>query len=274
MSEPFDLGFIDWPDGPAVIVIAGRQETERISPPHSHARGQLFGSTRAVLTVGVEGAVWVVPSIHAVWLPPHRTHWAASHGPFEGWSAYVAEDACGGLPQQPCTIRTSGLLREAVLRAAGWPVQRDVPLAPAQATVAQVILDELRALPPEPLGLPMPRDSRLLRIARALLDDPAGQRDLDEWAAWGAMSSRTLSRRFVAETGFTFTAWRQRARLMRALEMLAAGRPVGAIALDLGYSTASAFIGVFRQAFGTTPTVYRQQMLAESTADATSGTGT
>jgi AraC-like DNA-binding protein len=49
------------------------------------------------------------------------------------------------------------------------------------------------------------------------------------------------------------SAWRQRARLVRALEMLAAGEPLGTVALDLGYSTASAFIAVFREAFGCTP---------------------
>lgn len=74
------------------------------------------------------------------------------------------------------------------------------------------------------------------------------------------MSSRTLSRRFVLETGFNFTAWRQRARMMRSLEMLAAGVPVTAIALDLGYSTASAFIGLFRRTFGETPASYRARL--------------
>jgi AraC-like DNA-binding protein len=256
-----DPGLVDWAGAPALIVGAGRGDMRRISRPHAHARGQLFGSARGLLTVGVEEAVWVVPSIHAVWLPPHHRHWAASHGPFEGWSVYVDESLCADLPAAACTIRTSGLLREAVLRAAHWTPRRHEPLAPVQEHIARVILDEIRTLSPEPLGLPMPRDARLLRIAQALVADPAQERDLEQWAQWGALSSRTLSRRFVTETGFTFTAWRQRARLMRALEMLAAGEPVGTIALDLGYSTASAFIGVFRAAFGVTPSVYRQRLV-------------
>src|SRR5258708_29298891 len=68
-----------------------------------------------------------------------------------------------------------------------------------------VILDEIRTLPVEPLGLPLPADPRLQRIARALIADPADARDLDAWARWAAVSSRTLSRRFVSETGFSFT---------------------------------------------------------------------
>ena len=245
------------PDGPLLIVMAGTLSVDLGTEAHSHARGQLFGSSRGLISVGVEDGVWVVPAIHAVWLPPHHLHSAQSHGPFEGWSAYVDEAACEDLPRRPCTIRTSGLLREAVLRAASWELG---PVDPAGERIAAVILDEIRRLPIEPLGLPMPSDPRLTRIARALIDDPAIERDLEAWARWAAVSSRTLSRRFVAETGFTFTGWRQRARLMRSLEMLAAHVPVTTIALDLGFSTASAFITLFRRTFGETPASYRQRL--------------
>jgi len=250
-----DRSIVDAPDGPEIIVAKGEGASERMSEPHSHARGQLFGSTRGLLTVGVENAVWVVPAIHAVWLPPHHRHWAQSHGVFEGWSAYILESHCAVLPPEPCTIAVSGLLREAVLRAAAWPVR---PLDPIHQHLAAVIVEEIRRQPPEPLGLPMPADPRLARVAKALIADPADARDIECWARVAATSSRTLSRRFVAETGFTFTEWRQRARLLRALELLADETAVNTIALDLGYSTASAFIALFRKTFGCTPTAYRK----------------
>ncbi|MDT1883966.1 helix-turn-helix transcriptional regulator, partial [Acinetobacter baumannii] len=37
--------------------------------------------------------------------------------------------------------------------------------------------------------------------------------------------------------------------------------------LDLGYSTASAFIAVFRDAFGCTPSVYQRRLLAWDVAN-------
>ena len=137
---------------------------------------------------------------------------------------------------------------------------RDLLMVEGAHTVAAVILDEIRSLPVEPFGLPPPSDPRLQRIAHALIAEPADERDLEQWARWAAVSSRTLSRRFVVETGFNFTAWRQRARMMRSLEMLAAGVSVTAIALDLGYSTPSAFIGLFRRTFGETPASYRARL--------------
>lgn len=189
-------------------------------------------------------------------MPPHRVHWARSHGPFHGYAVYVAEPQCDGLPAAPCAIRMSGLLREANLRAAHWPPG---PLDASAERLTAVILDEIRTLPVDPLGLPLPREPRLLRIARALVDDLAIDRRLDDWARWAAIGARSLSRHFVTETGFAFTEWRQRARLMRALELLAEDVPVTRIALDLGYSRPSTFISLFRRTFGVTPAAYRQR---------------
>lgn len=257
MSFTLDPHTASATEGPLVIVTVGSQETELVSGPHRHPRGQLCGSLRGLLSLGVEEGVWIVPAIHAVWLPPNHLHHGRSHGPFSGWSAYVAEDACRDLPERPCTIRTSGLLKEAVLRASTWA---EGEWSTRHSHVADVILDEIRSSPIAPFGLPLPKDARLQRIAQAIIADPADERDLERWASWGAVSSRTLSRRFVAETGFNFTVWRQRARLMRSLEMLADEMPVQNVALDLGYATASAFISLFKRTFGETPSAYRRYL--------------
>lgn len=251
----FDYAAINSDDGPVLLALTGKADMERFTDKHTHARGQLFASLRGLLSVGLDDGMWIVPAIHAVWMPPHTAHSIRSHGPFHGWGAYVAESACVDLPQKACTLRISGLLREAVLRAAAWPMG---PLDMANAHVAAVILDEIRSMVVEPFGLPLPKDVRLQRIATSLIADPADARCLAQWAEWSGVSERTLSRRFVGETGLTFTAWRQRARLMRSLEMLAADIPVTTIALELGYSTASVYISLFRRTFGQTPSVYRQ----------------
>lgn len=213
----------------------------------------MLGARRGLLSVEAADHHWVVPATHAVWIPPDCLHGLRSHSPFHGWSVYVAKADCVGLPDQPSIIATSGLLREAVDRAATWG---DGARDPRQQRVAQLILDEIAALPSEPFGLPLPRDPRLRRITQALADDLADNRSLEQWAQWGGVSARTLARRFVSETGFTFSQWRQRARLLRALELLAAGAAVTTIALELGYENVSAFIAMFRRTFGVTPGRY------------------
>lgn len=265
MSTPLlPLAKLNAADGPLLHAVELTSDDTRVTDAHRHARGQLFGTATGLLSVGTEHSQWVVPATHAVWIPPDASHSVRSHGPFSGWSVYVATDACATLPAEPCTLAMSALLRTAIARAATW---HDAPLDDAQQRIAGVIVDEIRALPREPFGLPLPRDARLLRIAQALADDLADNRRLEAWADWAAIAPRTLSRRFVVETGFSFTEWRQRARLMRALEMLAAGTPVTRIALDLGYDNVSAFIAMFRRTFGVTPTRY----FAARGADETSG---
>ena len=225
----------------------------RATAPHSHARGQLFGTDVGVLTVQTGASRCVVPAAQAVWIPPGVTHGAQTHGPFVGWAVYLAPDACEDLPSVPCTLSMSALLRAAIARAATWT---EAPLDPKQQRIAAVIADEIRALAPAPTALPMPVDTRLRKIADALIADPADTRRLQEWADWAAVAPRTLTRRFAVETGYAFETWRHRLRMMCALERLAAGAPVTTVALDLGYDNVSAFIARFRATFGITPGRY------------------
>ena len=102
----------------------------------------------------------------------------------------------------------------------------------------------------------MPHDPRLARICRALGADPGSTRTLEDWGREAGGSGRTLARLFVRETGLTFAAWRQQARLLAALARLAAGEPVTRIALDLGYASPSAFAAMFKRALGAPPSRY------------------
>jgi AraC-like DNA-binding protein len=253
------------PDGPFLAAAELTQREARTTSPHSHPRGQLMGALSGLVSVGLDTQQWVVPATHAIWIPPHCVHSVRSHGPFSGWSVFIAEHRCASLPRESRAIRTSPLLREAVRRAATWP---GAELEPAQVHLAEVIVNELATSQPASLGLPSPRDPRLARITDALAGDLSDNRQLAQWASWAGLAPRTLSRRFVAETGMTFAQWRQQARLLRALELIAADLPVTTIALELGYNNVSAFIDMFRRTFGTTPGRYLVAHPPETDADA------
>ncbi|PXX40650.1 MULTISPECIES: helix-turn-helix domain-containing protein [Burkholderia] len=254
MSDPLlPARFITSDDGPFVVAAVLSQRDPRVTAPHAHARGQLVGALSGLVSIGLDDRDWVVPAVHAIWIPPHCRHSLRSFGPISGWSAFVAEARCAALPDTPRAIRASPLLREAVQRAASWDGSE---LNDAQTRIADVILDEIAASEVESLSLARPRDARLVRITDALATNLADNRRLEEWADWAGISARTMSRRFVAETGLTFAQWRQQARLLRALERIADGVPVTTIALDLGYDNVSAFIDMFRRALGTTPGRY------------------
>ncbi|MET8338388.1 helix-turn-helix domain-containing protein [Streptosporangium canum] len=71
------------------------------------------------------------------------------------------------------------------------------------------------------------------------------------------MSDRTLTRLCRAELGMSFPQWRTQLRLHHALRLLAEGTPVTAVAHQCGWASSSAFIDVFRRAFGHTPGTHR-----------------
>ncbi len=256
MLPPYPPGLADPKDddaGPLVIVASQCIEGHTFVDPHSHGRGQLLGVWRGLLTLGTTTGKWLVPNVHAVWIPPGQLHWANTHGQVDSWSVYVRASASEGLPQQPATLRLSALLREAVRRL---ECLQEAPANTMRGLLEQLVVQEVRSLPAEALKLPMPTSVPLVKIAQGLLKEPALDRSLDDWAALANVSPRTLNRRFPAETGYSLGTWRQRARLLRALELLAEGHSVTATALELGYSNISAFIALFKRSFGVTPTQY------------------
>jgi AraC-like DNA-binding protein len=247
-----DNSYVDINSGPLVFA---RQASSAISLSgrHSHARGQLVVAEDGVMDVETNSGRWALPAPYALWIPPHCEHELLSHGSFNGWSVYISGDACSSLPDAPQVLRITGLLRETTRRVSGW---EDGPRGPAEERIVGVLLDELSVSKFETLALPMPRDERLVAIVEAFSQKLDDRRTLEEWADWAGVSSRTLSRRFQAETGISFSQWKQRLRLMRAEEMLVCGQPVTTVAFDVGYDNVSAFIAAFQRAYGVTPARY------------------
>ena len=107
---------------------------------------------------------------------------------------------------------------EKTVRATELPMKYDES-GPAGHVMA-LILSELHGLQSLPLQLPMPRDPKLRAVCEALLHTPGDQRPLEAWADSAHASTRTLARRFQSETGLTFGAWRQQARVLEAMGRL------------------------------------------------------
>jgi AraC-like DNA-binding protein len=114
-------------------------------------------------------------------------------------------------------------------------------------------LHEIGRAGTRPLSLPACRDHRLVRVADALIADPADARDLGDHALAAGASVRTLARLFRAETGMSFQQWRRQLRMTEALARIAQGVPVVRVAAAVGYASVPAFGAAFRTTFGVTP---------------------
>lgn len=221
---------------------------------HTHGRDQLVYASTGVMTVRTGQGAWVVPPQRAVWVPAGVEHEIRMIGAVAMRTVYLQRGTLPDAPAQCRVVTVSPLLRELILRAVD--MTQPYPLGGSEERLVTLLLDEVRTTPEAPLYLPEPRDPRLRCITDALQSDPADVRTLEAWEQDAAASPRTLARLFQRETGMTFAGWRQQLRLIRALEELAQGRSVTEVALDLGYESPSAFIAMFRRAFGKTPARY------------------
>ena len=90
------------------------------------------------------------------------------------------------------------------------------------------MFDQLAPAPTTTLHLTEPTDERAARVAEALRADCTDGRSLAAWGRVVGASDRTLARRFLDETGMTFSQWRTELRLATALPLLANGTSVAA----------------------------------------------
>jgi AraC-like DNA-binding protein len=221
---------------------------------HFHVEDQLLFASKGVMTVETDEGIWVVPPLRAVWIPAETEHRVSMSGRVLMRTLYFWPGLCRTLPRRCLVMNISPLLRELILHASRFPKLRK--RVATERHVVELILDQLQLVESVPVQLPHPSDLRARKLADILRANPGEQRPLEVLSIECGASKRTMQRLFAEESGMSFSRWRQRARLIHAMQSLAAGQSVTNAALDAGYSTTSAFISMFRKQLGTTPTRY------------------
>jgi AraC-like DNA-binding protein/mannose-6-phosphate isomerase-like protein (cupin superfamily) len=252
IAMPVDHGRVVDPERP-ILTMSYRLGPAR-TPPHAHSRAHLFYCTEGVFRLLRKDASWMVPPTQAVWVPCGTDHSVYATQPIALLSLFVDASATAELPDVCRVVHVAPLMRELILEAV--EVGNDYPPGGAAARLMRVILDKLHDLEPAPLSLPLASDKRVRRVGDALLENPADERSLEDWALQVGASARTLARLFVNETGLTFAEWRRQVRLLEAIDRLGKGQAVTRVALDLGYESPSAFIAMFRRTLGAPPGKY------------------
>jgi AraC-like DNA-binding protein len=233
---------------------AVRHFHDHVIAPHAHDWHQLIYASQGVMWVHTAQGDWVVPPNRAVWVPAGVEHSIELTGKVFVQTIYLAADISGELPGECCAVNVSPLLRELMIHTVKLGML-DENIA-SHARLIAFLMDQLSVLPAIPLQLPLPEDGRAKRAVEWLRAHPDDPGLIKSVARRVATSARTLERVFQKETGMTFGKWRQQLRLLHAMRLLAAGRPVTAVALEVGYDSPSAFIAMFRRTLGTTPYRY------------------
>lgn len=223
---------------------------------HHHMRGQCLYAITGVLTVTTHTGSWVVPPHRALWVPAGVEHEVHMDGITKTRNAYIlpkaAQDA--GLPNYCTVIAVSPLLHELLSTAVDLPAE--YPLGGHNEHLMQLVIAEIALMPHLPLNAPLPQEQRLAKLCRELLKSPSLDANLELVSKQVGMSRRNFTRLFRKETGMSFGQWRQQACLLAALTRLSMGESVTQIAIELGYSSTSAFTLSFRRALGASPSQY------------------
>lgn len=237
-----------------MIVAATRYSRGTHLGLHVHREAQLLYASSGIMQVTTPKGRWLVPPARAVWLPPGIEHAVDVLADIEMRALLVPADWLQSHPEAPrlqreFVVAVRPLLRESILAAFRDDMQpQRIDLLTAIA-LFELVEDEDAAT-----FMPLPIDPRARRVAERILADPASPQDLDLLAQEAGASARTITRLFPAETDLTFKAWRQRARIMAAVEELGSGQSsIKRLAAQLGFSSVAAFSYAFRQVMGMTP---------------------
>ncbi|MFJ9853798.1 AraC family transcriptional regulator [Streptomyces sp. NPDC101150] len=239
---------------------------ERIEA-HRHDDHQIVYAGSGVLAVTTDAGTWFAPGTRAIWVPAGCAHAHRARGHLDLHTLGLPADTNPLGLDAPSVLTVSPLLRELILAYTRGPHTDDPersdapqpPDSPERRRLRAVLLDQLRASPQQPLQLPSPADPRLKAVCDLLHRHPADPRTLAALGTATGTGERTLSRLFRRELGMTFPQWRTQLRLYHALGMLADELPVTTVAHRCGWSSTSAFIDVFRRAFGYTPGVHHRR---------------
>ena len=234
--------------------------------PHDHPWAQVALSSTGVVRLTMEHGTYLVPPSRALWIPAGMEHAVSVVEDADLRTLYLLQPRGRSGPgvapgeqapwRQCRVLEVSELLRALVLEMnvqpdGGPPLDHDT--LQREQRLSALILDELRRARPVRLGVDLPADKRLRTLCEAVLDDPTRHATLDGWARDTGASPRTVARLFRQQLGTTFVQWRQQVLLAKALSMAARKQPMGVIAAELGYASASAFSAMVRRSVGAPP---------------------
>ena len=223
---------------------------------HHHEEAQLLFAASGTMQVYTKAGRWLVPPQLAVWVPARVPHQVDVLSDIEHRMIYWHPSALQAWAPSAALDRAFALRVTPLLRALIVAAFTEGATPGKVELCVRLILHELTETPDAPTFLPLPASRIGRRVADLAFADVRSQLDINELACRAATSVRTISRLFPAETGLTYKAWRQRARIVLAIDRLSAGSAIHQVAAQSGFASTAAFCFAFRRVTSTTPTSF------------------
>ncbi len=232
-------------------IVEGNSEYVR----HAHPWSQIICVRSGVLAMLVAGQRYLAPREFAIWVPAGVEHSSYNRKTTRFCAIDIAPELDTDLPAEPCLLTPTAIFN--AIADDCFSRNMTEPHTEADLRMCRVLLDQISLAPRQNTYLPTSDNKLLAPVLNALEKNPADNTSLAQWAKQVYTTERTLSRRCQQELGMSFAQWRQRLRFLHSISLLEQGKTVHEVALDLGYSSSSAFIAMFQQISGTTPQRFR-----------------
>ena len=222
-------------------------------------RHYLLYAVRGAMRLEYDGTSWTLPPARAALIRAGEPIEVTIPQPMTTASVLFHCEFVESPSAALSVIDMTPLARALIAECSRW-VDAEASLDDYALAMFRALAEATWALAERPSRAHMPtgRSAEVRRALAITADGMADEPRFDAIAAQVGLASRSLARRFENELGMTWRGALRRLRVLRAIELLAGTeRTVTQIAMDVGYSSLSAFEAAFRDLVGNSPTEYR-----------------
>lgn len=223
----------------------------------------LLYARRGVLRLEADGTSWTLPPARAALIEAGKPIEVTIVQPVQSASVLFSPSFARRPPVALTVFDMSPLAQTLVAECCRWT--EGVPIDDYAVAMFRALAEATWALAEHPSSAAMPtgRSPEVRRALEICADHLGAELRFGDVAAAVGLSPRSLARRFDVELAMTWRAAMRRLRVLRSIELLAGtDLPITRIAMDVGYSSLSAFESAFRDLIGTTPSAYRAEFPA------------
>lgn len=238
-------------------------QRNEVIQPHCSLWGDFNLSLNGLLEFQVDNTQFLSPPNYAIWIPPHTEHCslALDHAITHYICIRIHPSLCQYFSDQCKTISLTSFFQQCL--AEYLNDQHDnVQPEPAikrkyKQHLLEIIFDQLRMATTHDHYLPQSHLAILKDILNQLKHPARFQHSLTQILSEFEISERHCARLSQQHLGMSLAEWRNRAKIIFAIEALQQGQGVKKIAYELGYKHSSSFISFFKRYTGKTPIAFR-----------------
>ncbi|MGH1401858.1 MAG: AraC family transcriptional regulator [Acinetobacter tandoii] len=224
---------------------------------HSCIWGDFNFSLNGILDYEIEGIHHLSPPNYGLWIPAHTAHACIAREiqPTHYICIHLHPELCKYFPSTTKAVEISPFLRHLIKEVLR---QKPIRTSAEYKHLLQVLLDQLRTAPAYEHYLPQTQHRVLKPILQQLSNPQCFAKSLQQILHKFQFTERHLLRLSQQELQLSLAEWRNRAKILYAIDQLHAGSTVKKLAYDLGYQHSSSFIEFFKRYTGQTPAQLRE----------------